>query len=464
MSKRMIRRLCLTVLLVTSTLLLSACMGKNQPFQLSNGSDNGDSRYDLVVIGSEPEGIAAAIAGAKNGLDTVLIDFNRDKIGGLYTLGWLNMIDLNYIGGGSSEILQHGIFAEVFAAIGSKSAFDTGEIEQVFVRLLDKYGVKVVTDLKTDWQVLAEDDRVAGIEVTEGENAVTVEAATYIDATQNADIARAAGVTFFDGQEEFGLKGLRGADTLVFKVDKVDWDAVTAYLDKDGIDGTGSTDHAAWGYLELSSVVIDDENFGVRAPNIGRQNDGSLLLNSLLIYHMDLEDRDAYEETKEKAKTIIENDIMPFMREHYPGWEEAVFVDVAPEFYIRESYHMDALKRLTASDVFESRNPEDAVAEGSYPIDLQARNKNLPASHCRPQCPMASLSVRWCRKPWTIFSSSAKPAVMTCRPSAARVRFPSAWPWEKAPAPPRSSRKNGPPIPTGRWPAIWDRSKASNRC
>src|SRR5690625_4785505 len=46
--------------------------------------DENDSHYDVVVIGGEPEGVAAAVSAARNGAKTILIE-KRADLGGLFT-------------------------------------------------------------------------------------------------------------------------------------------------------------------------------------------------------------------------------------------------------------------------------------------------------------------------------------------------------------------------------------------
>ena len=80
-----------------------------------------DKDYDVIVFGSDPEGVAAAYSAGKQGLKTLLVDFGRDRVGGLYTLGWLNMLDFNYAPGEDDwyqtvykdNFLNHGVF-EIF--------------------------------------------------------------------------------------------------------------------------------------------------------------------------------------------------------------------------------------------------------------------------------------------------------------------------------------------------------------
>ena len=48
------------------------------PAESADGSER--YPYDVVVWGSDPEGIAAALSAARNGLNTLLID-RRDRVG-----------------------------------------------------------------------------------------------------------------------------------------------------------------------------------------------------------------------------------------------------------------------------------------------------------------------------------------------------------------------------------------------
>ena len=75
-------------------------------------------KYDVVVCGAEPEGIATAITASRAGLKTALID-TRSKPGGLYTSGMLSMIDLNHNGTGGfvNEGFKSGIAFPVLALV-----------------------------------------------------------------------------------------------------------------------------------------------------------------------------------------------------------------------------------------------------------------------------------------------------------------------------------------------------------
>jgi len=47
---------------------------------------DGIEGYDVIVAGGEPEGVAAALSAARNGMKTLLVE-EADSLGGLMTLG-----------------------------------------------------------------------------------------------------------------------------------------------------------------------------------------------------------------------------------------------------------------------------------------------------------------------------------------------------------------------------------------
>lgn len=91
---------------------------KRVPQQVVSVDTPKDS-YDLIVVGTDLEGFAAAVSGARNGLRTLLVDDRgRDALGGLMTVGWLNSIDMNWnrtsppLPGQEQDYYNKGLFAE----------------------------------------------------------------------------------------------------------------------------------------------------------------------------------------------------------------------------------------------------------------------------------------------------------------------------------------------------------------
>lgn len=356
-----------------------------QSKHLSTSDEPKDTEYDVIVFGSDPEGIAAAYSASKQGLKTLLVDFGRDRVGGLYTLGWLNMIDFNYATGEDNwygtvykdNFLNHGIFERFYNMIGEKKAFDISDAQTAFEKLLAGAKVEVVltSDEALDYSYDA-GQKTNYITINKDSSPTMLSAKVVIDALPNADIAGLAGVQFKDGKEDVGLKGKYQSATLVYKIKGVDWDKVRQELmvnDKDP--DTGVNQNAAWGYKQMLDAPVNNPKMQSRHLNLGRQNDGTVIVNAFQIFDFDPYDKDYQAQTREEAIRRIKEDIIPYMRKNLYGFENAEFVAAAPEFYIRENKHMIGEETLTANDVFDSAYPSNFIASGSYPIDIQARHK-----------------------------------------------------------------------------------------
>ncbi|MDI6600208.1 MAG: FAD-dependent oxidoreductase [Thermoanaerobacteraceae bacterium] len=322
---------------------------------------NKSTDFDVIVIGATPEGIAASISASRNKLKTLLVD-SHDKVGGLYTRAGLNTIDMNY--GPDKELLTRGIFDEFYRAIGGDS-FDIKKAENVFNEMLAKARVKLLLNADIGQPVI-EDNRLTGITI----NGIVYNAQRFIDATEDADIAAASGVPYTYGQEDIGHPDRAMAPTLVFKLSGVDWNGVKKYLNTDPSKNTGANNRSAWGYSEMYRYKPKDPDIRVRGLNMGRQDDGTVLVNSLLIYGVDVLDADSRRAAIEKALKELP-DIIEYMNE-LPGLENASLAGVMDDLYVRESRHIIGEYRLTLDDVLENRYFKDAVVLGSYPVDIQS--------------------------------------------------------------------------------------------
>ncbi len=340
--------------------------------------------YDVVVFGSDPEGIAAAYSAGKEKLRVLLVDFNRDRVGGLYTLGWLNMIDFNHAPGEAQwytnryqdNFLNHGVFERFYNMIGNRKAFDIGDAQAAFEKLLVEANVEVMltTDDKMSYKYISADKK-SEIVLNGATEPTKITAKVVIDATPNGDIALMAGAKFLEGKEDLGLKGQYQSATLVYKLKGLNWDVISNTLKYDGDLDTGASGDAAWGYDFLRTAPVNHPHMQTRGLNLGRQKDGTVLINAFQIFEFKPYDKMYQIQIRDEAIKRIKEDIIPYMRANINGFQKAEFVSAAPEFYIRETRHLIGEQTLTANDVFDSVFPSNYIAVGSYPIDIQAKQK-----------------------------------------------------------------------------------------
>ncbi|MCL2045593.1 MAG: FAD-dependent oxidoreductase [Oscillospiraceae bacterium] len=330
---------------------------------------NGEAAYHVIVAGGDPEGVAAALSAARNGMRVLLVEESGD-LGGLMTLGMLNFIDQNH--GPNRELLTQGIFLEFFEALGN--AFDIDEAKAWFLRkCLNESNLTLMLNTKILAPIM-EGNTIIGLELLEEGSLNTQRILSHcvIDATPDGDIAAAAGAPYTVGGEDYGAHGLLQGVTLVFELSGIDWDLVINHIRNDGIASTGVTDNAAWGYNnEIRSYVPVNENIRFRAPNIARQKNGNVIINALIIFGVDAHDPESCTEGFERGQREIPH-IIDFMRENFPGFEDAKFVQNASRLYVRETRHFIGEYRLTITDVLENRDHWDRIGHGSYPVDVQA--------------------------------------------------------------------------------------------
>lgn len=332
--------------------------------------------YPLIVIGSEPEAISAAVSAARNGVQTLLIAEDPD-MGGLMTQGRLNFLDMNY--GPNKELLTRGIFEEFYQAQGN--AFDIEATKKYFLKLIQKEA-NITLKLNTRFlHSLLEGNRIVGVVVEENGLEIEYRAQRIIDATADADVAVTAGVPYTIGAEDYGVQDRTMGVTLVFRVKGVNWPYVFLYNNfqrllsklnpKWGDPAAGATWRVAWGYgKQALEYKPKDLLMRYRGPNLARQEDGSVLINALLIFGVDGLNPESKAQGIERGKEEIPH-ILKFMQERFAGFGRVELVDVAEELYVRETRHIQGEYRLTIDDVLENRDQWDRIAHGSYPVDIQ---------------------------------------------------------------------------------------------
>ncbi|WP_433543029.1 FAD-dependent oxidoreductase [Neomoorella humiferrea] len=326
------------------------------------------TRYDVVVVGGQPEGVAAAVSAARQGVKVLLVE-KRDGLGGLFTYGWLNFIDMNY--GPKQELLTRGTFLDFYRQVGG-SVFDVAVAKKVFQDMVERYP-NLALSLNTKFkEPIMEGGRITGIKAVRDGQEITFYGDRIIDATQDAIVAAAAGVPYTVGAEDMGEPERRQAVTLVFHLGNIDWEALEQAVKEGRIKDAKISDRAAWGFADVGAAYQPSTpRLRLRGLNIGRQNDGTILINALQIFGVD----GLSEVSKAEAMELAQKElpaITAFLRERLPGFAGAKLLGAAPELYVRETRHIKALYQLELNDVLFNRYFADAIALGSYPVDVQA--------------------------------------------------------------------------------------------
>ena len=357
--------------------------------------------YDVVIIGGGPAGTVAAIASARCGAKTLLVEQNG-YLGGMLTMAGTGPQMTFHAG--STQVVQ-GIAEEIVARL-VKEGFSPGHMEDFVgyassVTPFDAEGMKLILETMVkeagadllyhtvytgcEW----EDRKIRKVRLYGKQGFFDVSASVFIDASADADLATHAGIGSVYGREE---DHLAQPMTMNIKVSNVNRDKMIEYIKnnsgdmletipferlqlipRSGMQGAYSVIRMA---KEKGEFPIDRDMVLCFETN----NPGEYILNmSRIIKKSALDSFDLTEAEIEGRKQA--HAIVAFMRYYIPGFEHAVIVTTGPHIGIRESRKINGAYRLTASDLLENKMFEDAIAMGGYPIDIHSPDGGTMEHH-----------------------------------------------------------------------------------
>lgn len=329
-------------------------------------------KVPVLVVGGTPSGVAAAVAAARLGTQVWMTE-TRPYLGGDLTGPMLNMFDMDYGPGGIH--LARGVFMDIFSQLGL--TFDVELAKLVFLQEVRRESNITLHLLTKPVRVLTQDSRVTGVvfKDLQSHDRLTVCAKRVIDATDDADIAALAGVPYYLGREGSGIDRAMMTATLVFEIDGVNWRDVVTYVTskprpRSGHPHGGVYRGNIWGFSEVMREYRPTEpGTGIYDLNLGRQANGTVLINGLLLYGIDGTDPASVADGMRRGRAELVP-LMAYLRGRIPGFQYADLVRTADYLYIRETRHIRGLYTLTVHDIVDSRVFWDAVGVASYPIDL----------------------------------------------------------------------------------------------
>ena len=328
-----------------------------------------DEQYDVIVIAGEPEGVAAAVSAARNGAKTLLIE-EKEELGGLFTYGMLNFID--YPKGSEGDTVTTGIYQEWRKLIGNDVAFGIEEGKAMFYKLVSEEENLTFLPQTIVTEAIVENNTVTALTIENKNGEQTISADTFIDASQDADFAVMAGAPYFLGAADIGNPDRKMAVTLMIHLQDVNWLGVLEAVRKETFGYARMNLTAAWGFDDLHKTYQPvNPNTRLRGLNLVKDGD-EYYINALQIFGIDGLDDASKAEAIEIGKAETEH-IVAYLRENFPGFEDAKIASYPTELYVRETRHIEAEYQVTMADVWTNRNHEDYIAYGAYPVDVQAQ-------------------------------------------------------------------------------------------
>jgi ribulose 1,5-bisphosphate synthetase/thiazole synthase len=321
---------------------------------------------EVIVVGSGSAGCTAAIAAARTGADTLLVE-RYGFLGGTSTLvldtfyGFYTPAsnDARVVGGIAWEVVERLRSYEMLLlrpssyGAGQAVTYDPTTLKVVWEEMALAAGVRLrLHTLVVD--VLMEGDSITGLVVASKRGLGLITAQRFVDASGDADVVFHSGSAYeaagSDGQPAQSL-------TTTFRLGNVDTEQA-ANVKRDVLVKLMKAANLSGDYR-----LPREEGSVHRTPQRG-----VIATNMTRVAYVD--GTDPHELTKaevEGRKQALE--YTRFLRQQVPGYEQAYLMNFSTQIGIRETRRVYGDYRLTREDVLSARQFPDAVAQCGAPIE-----------------------------------------------------------------------------------------------
>lgn len=375
--------------------------------------------YDVVVVGAGTAGVFAAIAAARTGAKTAVIE-NKGYVGGIVTEGGCGIHSFfntwQAFDNVEKKKVVKGIPEELFDrlhAMGGSSGHndttmmgeydsdalfvDVEKYKQLAFEMMDEAGVDVLVNTALV-EAFHEDGVISSIMVTSHEGPEIITGKMFIDATGYGDLAARAGADFTEPNDNpvANSMGVAGVDIDKYYQMLVEKDAVKEYTlgTREGQEGKIIRVDGFWAKID-PALDARMEEIGMHGVTVTMYDDYLMFVKINFDMPVSPTDRDALAaaelELRKRQALALE-----FIKENIPGSENAFITRTCPSVLIRRGrcitceydIHIDDILNAVhfPDDVFtysfHDRSPKYLVKDGgTYGIPYRAiiptKNKNL---------------------------------------------------------------------------------------
>lgn len=362
---------------------------KMKTFGISQSHD-----YDVLVVGGGTTGIAAAIASARAGARTLIIDCLGFLGGNSVAIpAWLGFHDLEgnqVVGGIAAEMIKKMQFDQgatntyLDPICGCVVGIDMNHWKLFAMSEVGREGVDVLLhSLVVDADM--DGDLIRGVYCQTRGGLMHLKARTVVDCTDAGDIARFAGAQLRRGRQSdgkmqvaswvFGLgnvkfytlmKYFRNNPEEIRPFPGIDYEQLLYQMSEAEVFVMGSFRNLIE-RARNDGLEITRENFpGVAFPKKGE-------IYTVATRLEDVDPLDPWKMTHAEVEGMRQVETwMSFLQKYAPGFRNCRLIWTPHQIGMRETYHLTGDYLLTGEDLVAGRRFEDGIARGGYHIDVHS--------------------------------------------------------------------------------------------
>lgn len=310
--------------------------------------------YDVIVVGEEPDGIAAAVSAARVGAKTLLVSGTQD-LGGAVSKSLF--VDMEPSVGPGGELLSKGIFGELFDKLGENFKVDK-YISNVNSLVKAQKGLDVVYGAE-NISPLLDDNTIYGISIASKDGKRNYMGKRFIDSTADGKLLEACNVPYFKGSADINMEKRFMPALLNFELNNVDWSLIknTISVDKNEV------------FTALAQYKPSHMNVRINNFNIIDQGGNKVVVQGIEVLNLDASDQKAVAEAYKNVSDEVK-DFAAFLANRLSIFKNSKLDKVAERFYIRENRHFLGEYRLSVNEVLENKDFVNKIAVGSYRVDI----------------------------------------------------------------------------------------------
>jgi len=337
-----------------------------EPVRILDGrahmNNHSEQAFDVLVAGGGSAGVAAAVASARSGARTLLLE-RCQCLGGASTLRNVVTYCGLYTLNDAPKRVVGGIGAEVIAALRARGAITPPLRHRGVFAVFDPEAVKLVLDdlcaragVEVMFSAMVVDadrteDRITSVTVADHDGLRKIHARTFVDCTGEGDLAAHAGASVRYGNADgvnLGTLGTRfGGITPQTVVSAEDIAAAVSRIDPN------------------RSALTKDRSVIARMPISG----------DLVCYlaSADYDPRDAASLSAAECSGRQQAWRYLDALRTIPGCEQAYLVSTGPEFGTREARHIESQQPLCWAHVANRTQFSDTIALGAWGAEWHDR-------------------------------------------------------------------------------------------